>query len=93
MDDALGHVIVVTLDITERKQAEQALSESEQRFRAIINQATSGILRLDMEGSFVLANQAFCNMLDYTSSELVGKTIWQLTHHDDVEEKRDYLID
>jgi PAS domain S-box-containing protein len=88
MDDALGHVIVVTLDITERKQAEEALRESEERLRAILSQATAGIVRKGVDGTLLFVNQAFCNMLDYTSSELVGKTIWQLTHHDDVEENK-----
>lgn len=88
MDDPLGHAIVVTLDITERKQAEKALSESEQRFRAIINQATAGIVRTDIEGRSLFVNQAFCEMLGYTESELVGETIWKFTHSEDLEESR-----
>jgi PAS domain S-box-containing protein len=88
MDDLLGHVIVVTLDITERKLAEKALSESEQRFRAIINQSTAGILRSDVEGRAVFVNQAFCDLLGYSESELIGEKIWQLTHPEDQEESR-----
>ena len=75
-------------DITERKQADEALRESEERFRAILRQATAGIVRKDAEGKFMFVNQAFCNMLGYTESELLGKTIWQLTHNDDVEENK-----
>lgn len=88
MDDPLGHAIVVTLDITERKLAEKALSESEQRFRAIINQSTAGILRSDIEGRSVFVNQAFCDLLGYSEGELIGETIWKLTHPDDQEESR-----
>lgn len=88
MDDPLGHAIVVTLDITERKLAEKALSESEQRFRAIINQSTAGILRSDIEGRSLFVNQAFCDLLGYREGELIGETIWKLTYPDDQEESR-----
>jgi PAS domain S-box-containing protein len=88
MDDLLGHAIVVTLDITERKLAEKALSESEQRFRAIINQSTAGILRSDIDGRAVFVNQAFCDLLGYTESQLIGETIWKFTHSEDQEESR-----
>lgn len=81
--DALGHAIILTIDITERKQAEEALRESEERFRAILRQATAGIVRKDKEGRLIFVNQAFCNMLDYTEEELLGKTMWELMAEED----------
>ena len=72
----------------ERKNAEEALRESEERFHAILRQATAGIVRKDAEGKLMFVNQAFCNMLGYTEAELLGKTIWQLTHKEDVEENK-----
>jgi PAS domain S-box-containing protein len=75
-------------DITERKQAEEALRESEERFRALLRQATAGIVRKDAEGRFLFVNQAFCNMLGYTESELLGTTVWDFTHPDDLEENK-----
>jgi PAS domain S-box-containing protein len=74
----------------ERGRAEDALRESEERFRAILSQATAGIVRKDSEGTLLFVNDAFCNMVGYTSSELVleGKTCWDLTHPDDVEENK-----
>ena len=75
-------------DITERKQAEEALRESEERFHAILRQATAGIVRKDAEGRLTFVNQAFCNMLGYTESDLLGKTIWELTHVEDLEENK-----
>jgi PAS domain S-box-containing protein len=75
-------------NITDRKHAEEALRESEERFRAILRQATAGIVRKDVEGRFIFVNEAFCNMLGYTEAELLGKTIWQFTHPDDLDENK-----
>ena len=88
MDDPQGHAIVVTMDVTERKQAEKALSESEQRFRAIINQATAGIVRADIDGRSLFVNQAFCEMLGYSEADLTGESLWKFTHPEDLEESR-----
>ena len=75
-------------DITERKQAEEALRESEERFSAILSQATAGIVRKDAQGRFVYVNQAFCNMLGYTEADLIGKTVWSFMHEEDIEASR-----
>ncbi|HEX5810258.1 MAG TPA: PAS domain S-box protein, partial [Anaerolineales bacterium] len=89
--DSIGQAIILTLDITERKQAEEALRESEERFRAILRQATAGIVRKDAEGRLIFVNQAFCNMLGYTEAELLGKPIWDLMYEEDIaENKRSY---
>jgi PAS domain-containing protein len=72
-------------DITARKRAEEALRESEERLRAIINQSNAGIANCDLNGRLLFANQKFCEMLGYTESELVGKTIFAITHPDDVD--------
>ena len=88
LKDSIGHAVVLTMDITERKQAEEALRESEERFRAILRQATAGIVRKDEDGRLIFVNQAFCNMLGYTESELLGKTLWDLMYEEDIEENR-----
>jgi PAS domain S-box-containing protein len=75
-------------DITERLKADEALRESEERFRAILTQATAGIVRKDADGRLVFVNQAFCNMLGYTESDMTGKTIWEFMHPDDVAENK-----
>lgn len=76
------------LDITESKRAEEALRESEERLRAIIHQATAGIVRADSQGTIIFANKAFCEMLGYTVLELIGKTVWKITFDDDVDENQ-----
>ena len=69
----------------ERKRAEEALRISEERLRAIIEQAVVGIVRCDLKGKIIFTNDAFCKMLGYGPSRLVGKTIAELTHPADVE--------
>ncbi|HVC10259.1 MAG TPA: PAS domain S-box protein, partial [Burkholderiales bacterium] len=59
-------------DITERKRAEEALRESEQKLRAIFEGVLDGILVADVQaGKFLAANPAMCSMLGYTQEEIV----------------------
>lgn len=72
-------------ELTERAQAETALRQSEERYKAIVNQATAGICRTMLDGKLTFANKKLCEMLGYTEGELIGKTIWDLAHPDDLE--------
>lgn len=72
------------VDLTERKRVEEALRKSEEHLRVIINQSNAGIATCDLTGRFLFANQKFCEMLGYTASELSARTIFTVTHPDDV---------
>jgi PAS domain S-box-containing protein len=67
-------------DITARKCTETALRQSEERSRAVIHQSAAGITGTDLTGRIIFANQKFCSMLGYKERELVGKTIFEITH-------------
>lgn len=69
-----------TLDITERKQAEKELQESEARFRAIFEQMNLGMVLAGIDGRFIQANPAFQRFLGYTEPELQGMTFREVTH-------------
>lgn len=62
-------------DITECRQAQDALHESEERLRSFFNSVTDFIYILDKHGTIIQANPAVVNTLGYTESELVGSHI------------------
>ena len=68
-----NRIRIYVLDITERLRTESALSESEQRFKAIIENAQDGILMADLiEKKFVSGNPKICEMLGYSPAEITG---------------------
>lgn len=74
--------VVGTRDITERKQSEASLRATENRFRAIFENAAVGITRVAPDGRFLEVNQRLCEMLGYTREELMKKTFMEITHRD-----------
>jgi PAS domain S-box-containing protein len=63
----------VLVDVTERRHAERALAESEQRLRLRLEQAFDGISVWSAAGTFLDANPALCRLLGRERAELVGK--------------------
>ncbi len=69
------HFLAVKEDITERKEAEQALLESEEKFRTISATANDAIIMADNDGNISYWNKAAEKMFGYSSEEATGKTI------------------
>ncbi len=65
----------VNQDITERRRAEQALQESEWRFRSLLEQAADGFELADAEGRFIDVNGATCRQLGYSKEELLQLSV------------------
>jgi PAS domain S-box-containing protein/putative nucleotidyltransferase with HDIG domain len=79
-------------DITERRQAETALRESEAQLRAIFDQAAVGVALVDSPtGGFLKINQKFCDILGLTPEETTSKTFMAIIHPDDLQYSLDNM--
>ena len=70
-------------DVTERKRAERAVHDAEERFRSIFEAGPLGIVILDTAGRLVDANEAFAALTGYARDEIIGMRLDDLTHPDD----------
>jgi PAS domain S-box-containing protein len=86
--DAEGRVIgasKVARDVTERKQAEEALQASELRFRTLTAHAPVGIFMTDREGNCLFVNECWCDMAGLSLEEARGQGWVRALHPDDRE--------
>ena len=82
---------MVIRDATERKLAEEALKESEERFRRAFDDAATGMALVGMDGQWLKVNRALCEILGYTEEELLATDFQSLTHPDDLEQDLAYV--
>jgi two-component system, cell cycle sensor histidine kinase and response regulator CckA len=86
---ALGIVLCVTFwqtaSLLQRKRSEAALRVSEERFRAIFDQAAVGDAQVTLEGEVTLVNDRYCEVLGYPREELAGRSLVDKAHPDDCE--------
>jgi PAS domain S-box-containing protein len=78
-----GYVGTIT-DITDRKQTEDALRQSEAQFRVAFEQSPVGIALVDLNRQFLRLNPALCTLLGYPKAELMAKTFEEVTHPADL---------
>lgn len=67
-----GGLSVFVRDITEQQQREEAVRQSEERYRTILDQMDEGYYEVDKAGSFTFVNDAMCRMLGYSRDQLIG---------------------
>jgi len=88
--EVLGAFALIT-DITEKKQMEEALRKSEERFRTTFYNAAIGMALMANDGYFMKVNHALCRILGYSEEELLGKTWVEITNPDDLPGCYDWL--
>ncbi|MFC1893765.1 ATP-binding protein [Chloroflexota bacterium] len=68
----------LTKELTERKQAEEALQESEERFRDLYEEAPNAYFSVGVDGCIIQANLSTTKLLGYSSGELIGRRVLEL---------------
>lgn len=76
-------VFAVVRDIEKRKRAEEALRESEERFRSIVDTTAEWIWEIDLKGRHTFSNPTVVSILGYRREEVVGKSAFSLLHPED----------
>jgi PAS domain S-box-containing protein len=86
-DGKVAGCVHVARDITERKKVEEALQESEEKYRTIVETANEGICVVDSEARITYVNKKIAEMLGYEREEFAGRFAWDFAD----EENKDIL--
>jgi diguanylate cyclase (GGDEF)-like protein/PAS domain S-box-containing protein len=83
--------LVLSNDVTERKRAEEAVREAEERFHSAFENAPIGMSLVDLDGRFIQVNRAFSDITGYDGAELLGTSSQSITHPEDLESDLQHL--
>ncbi len=86
---AVAGLYILVTNLTDHKRTEQALRESEGRFRHLFEQASDGIVMADMRGHYLDVNNRGCQMLGYSRAELLDMRVTDLLSPDDYQRLKD----
>ncbi len=79
----------ISVDVSERRQAEAALAQAQARFRYAFEDSPLGMVMLDLSGRFERANAAFCKLVGRSCEQLEGVRVDSIIHPDDVDDMRE----
>ena len=87
----IGGLILFVQIITDRKNAELALRESEERFRRSFDDAPIGLALVSLEGRWLRVNRAICEMVGRSETELLATNFQTITHPDDLQTDLNFI--
>lgn len=74
-----------TIDVTQNRESQNKIRESEEKYRKMFDNASVGIAVVGLDKKFRSCNATFCSFTGYSENELIGKTIADITHPEDME--------
>ena len=83
--------VFIATDITDRKQAEENLRLSQERFRSAFDYAAIGMALVAPDGRWLAVNRVLCEIVGYAEGELLATTFQAITHPDDLETDLEYV--
>lgn len=83
-DATVGAIVINLRDITERKQAEDTLRESQRLYQTLFQQAPMGVIHTTLDGAFMRVNRRFCALVGYSEPELLNSRFQALTLQEEV---------
>jgi len=83
-DDWVQGIVVNCRNVSDRVQAEIAQRQSDLRFQAFFEQSAISMTQLALDGTYLRVNPAFCQLVGYPATELIGVHFSKVTHPDDL---------
>lgn len=76
-------LLAVIRDITDRKQAQETLKESEEKYRLLVEGQTDLVVKVDTKDRFIFVSPSYCELFGKSEDELIGQKFMPLVHKDD----------
>jgi len=86
--DGARHIRGISVDVTDRKESELALQQSEARYRSIVEDQADLICRFLPDGTLTFVNRAYCRYFNHRAADLIGRTFWPFIPAEDHEAAR-----
>jgi PAS domain S-box-containing protein len=82
-DEKFYGIVSTITDTTARREAQEALRQSEELFRKTFELAASGIAHVSLDGRFMRVNRRLTEMFGYTEAQLIGRSVKEVSHPED----------